>query len=222
MVTMTCWSSNRNGEAFRNCWSSGIFPHPGFTGNGVKRRTFSGRKHLSSLDFCWHILIVGWEFGRKKHESMAPSCLVHINASGCCWWNAVGGPTEHRWNSTAYLSIVVDHQSLYDHKVQIISSWSQWVHWTQMGSTVSRSQAGRAPLGGCSLKAAASHPLCSLCITFLQLHSCISGAFRHSGESCSVSQKLGCFCQCPHLTLNLNKVFNHKTKPANISIWPEH
>ncbi len=85
-------------------------------------------------------------------------------------------PIEHRLNATVYLSIVSDHVHPFMttashllmyfqqdnapcHKAQIISDWFlehekelvswtwQWVHFTQMTSTVTRSQSNRAPLG---------------------------------------------------------------------------
>ncbi len=56
---------------------------------------------------------------RKEHESMDPSCLVSsVQAGGggvMVWgiisWNTLGPlvPIEHRFNATAYLSIVGDH-----------------------------------------------------------------------------------------------------------------
>ncbi len=85
-------------------------------------------------------------------------------------WHTLGTLVliEHCLNTTAYLSIVAwPCSSLYDysvpssdeyfqqdnapcHKAQIIRlvSWTQqWVHFTQMASTVTRSQSNRAPLG---------------------------------------------------------------------------
>ncbi len=86
-------------------------------------------------------------------------------------WHTLGPlvPIEHRLNATAYLSIVADHVhpfmiTVYPssddyfqqdnapcHKAQIISDWFlwtwQWVHFTQMGSTFTRSQSNRATLG---------------------------------------------------------------------------
>ncbi len=56
---------------------------------------------------------------RKEHESMDPSCLVSLVQAGgggvMVWgiftWHTLGPlvPIEHRLNTTAYLSIVVDH-----------------------------------------------------------------------------------------------------------------
>ncbi len=75
---------------------------------------------------------------------------------------------EHRLYTTAYLSIVADHvhpfmTTVYPssdgffqqdnapcHKAQIISDWfleHDNVHFTQMASTITRSQSNRAPLG---------------------------------------------------------------------------
>ncbi len=55
----------------------------------------------------------------KEHESMDPPCLVStVQAGGggvMVWgifsWHTLGPllPIEHRWNTTAYLSIVADH-----------------------------------------------------------------------------------------------------------------
>ncbi len=110
----------------------------------------------------------------KEHESMDPSCLVSkVKAGG----DGVGdiflahfGPLvliEHRLNATAYMSIVADHvhpfmTTVYQssdvyfqqdnapcHKAQIISDWflEHDNEFTQMASTVTRSQSNRAPLG---------------------------------------------------------------------------
>ncbi len=85
-------------------------------------------------------------------------------------WHTLGPilPTEHCLNATAYLSIVADHIHLFMttvyHLLMLIPagycimsqssnhlrlvSWTwQWVHFTQMISTVTRSQSNRAPLG---------------------------------------------------------------------------
>ncbi len=88
-------------------------------------------------------------------------------------WNTLRplGPIEHRLNATAYLSIVADHVHPFMtsvpifwcyfqqdnapcHKAQIISDWFlehdnefTLLHFTQMTSTVTRSQSNRAPLG---------------------------------------------------------------------------
>ncbi len=105
-----------------------------------------------------------------KHGSILP-CL---NGSGCWWWcNGVGDiflahlvPIEHCLNTTVYLSIVADHvhpfMTTVYHLLMTTSSriihhitnhlrlvsWTwQWVHFTQMSSTVTRSQSNRAPLG---------------------------------------------------------------------------
>ncbi len=90
----------------------------------------------------------------------------------CCGifsWHTLGPlvPIEHRLNTTAYPSIVADHvhpfmTTVYPssegyfqqdnapfHKAQIISDWflKQWIQFTQMASTATRSQSNRAPLG---------------------------------------------------------------------------
>ncbi len=113
---------------------------------------------------------------RKDHESMDPSCLVStVQAAGggvMVWgifsWHTLGPlvPIEHRLNATAYLSIVADHVHPFMTTVHLSSdgyfrrimsqssnhlrlvSWTwQLVHFTQMASTVTRSQSNRAPLG---------------------------------------------------------------------------
>ncbi len=102
-----------------------------------------------SLDFCCDIQMVGSEF--KEHESMDLSCLVStvqadgggVMVWGIFYWHTLGPlvPTEHRLNTTVYLSIVADHvhpfmTTVYPssdgyfqqdnapcHKAQIISDW---------------------------------------------------------------------------------------------------
>jgi len=64
---------------------------------------------------------------RKEHESMDPPCLVStVQAAGgglMVWgifsWHTLGPlvPTEHRLNTTAYLSIVADHAHPFITKV---------------------------------------------------------------------------------------------------------
>ncbi len=118
---------------------------------------------------------VGSEFGVKNMKAWI--ILPCLNGSGWCWWcNGVGGfswhtlgplvPIEHRLNATAYLSIVADHvhpfmTTVYPssdeyfqqdnapcHKAQIISDWFlEHYNFTEMTSTVTRSQSNRAPLG---------------------------------------------------------------------------
>ncbi len=80
-------------------------------------------------------------------------------------------PVEHRLNTTAYLSIVADHvhpfmtteypssDSYFKQdnapslRAQIISDWflehDNEFQFTQMASTVTKSQSNRAPLGCC-------------------------------------------------------------------------
>ncbi len=88
---------------------------------------------------------------QKEHESMDPSCLVStvqaggggVMVWGIFYWDTLGPlvPIEHRFNTTAYLSIVADHvhpfmTTVYSssdvyfqqdnapcHKAQIISDW---------------------------------------------------------------------------------------------------
>ncbi len=85
-------------------------------------------------------------------------------------WHTLGPlvPIEHRLNATTYLIIVADHvhpfmttvfpssdatsSRIMHHitklKYSQTGSWTwQWVHFTQMASTVTRSQSNRAPLG---------------------------------------------------------------------------
>ncbi len=127
-----------------------------------------------SLDFCCDTQMVGSEFGVKN---MVSSCLVSMVQAGggvMVWgifsWHTLGPlvPIEHHLNATAFLSIVAEHvhpfmttvytssdvlpagqctmsQSSNHHR---LVSWTwQWVHFTQMASTVTRSQSNRAPLG---------------------------------------------------------------------------
>ncbi len=105
---------------------------------------------------------------------MDPSCLVStVQAGGggvIVWgmfsWHTLGPlvPTEHCLNATAYLSIVSDHvhpfmttvyhllmatsSRIMHHVTKLKSSQTwQWVHHSQMASTVTRSQSNIAPLG---------------------------------------------------------------------------
>ncbi len=134
----------------------------------------------------------------KEHESMDPSCLVStVQAGGggvMVWrifsWHTLAPlvPIEHHLNVTAFLSIVADHvHPFYDYSVPIfwwllctmlqssnhlrLVSWTwQWVNFTQMASTVTRSQSDRAPLGcggtedshqGCAADKSAATAWCS-------------------------------------------------------------
>jgi len=110
---------------------------------------------------------------------MDPSCLVTtVQAVGggvMVWgmfsWHTLGPlvPIWHRFNATAYLSIVSDHvhpfmATMYPfsdgnfqqdnasyHKARIISNWflehDNEFHCTKMAPTVTRSQPNRASLG---------------------------------------------------------------------------
>ncbi len=105
---------------------------------------------------------------------MDPSCLVStVQAGGggvMVWgifsWYTLGPlvPIEHRLNATSYLSIVADHpfmttvnpssdgyikqdKAQNSNHLRLVSWTWQWVHFTQMASTVTRSQSNRAPLG---------------------------------------------------------------------------
>ncbi len=116
--------------------------------------TIEDWKNVPWSDESWFLLlhsdgrVIIW---RKEHESMDPSCLVSMVQAGgggvMVWgifsWHTLGllVPIEHRWNATAYLSIVVDHvlpfmTTVYSssdeyfqqdnapcHKAQIISDW---------------------------------------------------------------------------------------------------
>ncbi len=106
---------------------------------------------------------------RNEHESMDSSCLVSTVQTGggvMVWgifsWCTLGllAPIEHRLNSTVYLSIVADHvhpfmttvyhllmyfqqdnaPSQSSNHLRLVSWTWQWVHFTQMTSTVTRSQ----------------------------------------------------------------------------------
>ncbi len=119
---------------------------------------------------------VGSEFGVKNMKAwIIRPCLN--GSGWCWWCNGVGDiflahfgplvPIEHRLNTTVYLSIVADHvhpfmTTVYhllmyfqqdnapsqssDHLRLVSWTW-RWVHFTQMSSTVTRSQSNRAPLG---------------------------------------------------------------------------
>ncbi len=130
-----------------------------------------------SLDFCCHSTFrCRVRIWCKEHESMDPSCLVSTVQAGAggvmVWgifsWHTLGPlvPIDHCLNATVYLSIVADHvhpfmttvypssdatSSRIMHHVSNhlrLVSWTwQWVHFTQMSSTVTRSQSNRAPLG---------------------------------------------------------------------------
>ncbi len=117
------------------------------------------------------------KWNAKEHESMDPSCLVSMVQAGgggvMVWgifsWHTFGPlvPIEHRLNATAFLSIVADHviplwlqctnllmyfqqdnaSSQSSNHLGLVSWTWQWDHFTQMASTVTRSQSNRAPLG---------------------------------------------------------------------------
>ncbi len=131
---------------------------------------------LLSLDFCYDIQMVGSELGVKKGTRVQHrSILPRLKGSGWCWWcNGVGdiflahfGPFSTNWASFEHHSLPEyccwPCPSLYDHSVPSsdatssmsqssnhlrLVSWTwQWVHFTQMASTVTRSQSNRASLG---------------------------------------------------------------------------
>ncbi len=123
-----------------------------------------------SLDFCWDIQMVGSEFGIKKMKAWIHPALSQRFRLVVVWgifsWHTLSPlvPIEHRLNATVYLSIVADHvhpfmttvyhllmyfqQDNAPSQTQIISDWFlEWVHFTQMASTVTRFQSNRATLG---------------------------------------------------------------------------
>ncbi len=131
---------------------------------------------LMSLDLCCNVQMVGWEFGVKNmkawiHPVLSQWFRLVVVVWGIFSWHTLGPfvPIEHCLNTTAYLSIVADHvhpfmTTVYPssdgyfqqdnapcHKAQIISDWflehEKWFHFTQMASTVTRSQSIKAPLG---------------------------------------------------------------------------
>ncbi len=127
---------------------------------------------VMSLHFCWDIQNVGSQFGVNNmtawiHPTLYQRFRLLVVVWGIFSWHTLGPlvPTEHRLNATVYLSIVGDHAHpfmttvyhllmatyipLQTYSAQIISmtvTW-QWVHWTPVASTVTRSQSNRAPLG---------------------------------------------------------------------------
>ncbi len=102
---------------------------------------------------------------------MDPSCLVSTVQAGdgvMVWrifsWHTLGPlvPIEHHLIATGYLNIVADHvhpfmTTLYTssdatssrimHHLRLVSWTWQWVHFTQITSTVTRSPSNRASLG---------------------------------------------------------------------------
>ncbi len=128
-----------------------------------------------SLDFCCDIQMVGSEFGVKNMKAWIHSALSQC--SGWWWWcNGVWISSwhtldsfvqiEHRLNTTPYLSIVADQVHTYSvpifwwllpaglcnmsqssNHLRLVSWTWQWVQFTQMASTVTRSQSNRALLG---------------------------------------------------------------------------
>ncbi len=128
-----------------------------------------------SLDFCCDIQMVGSEFGVKNMKAWI--ILPCLNGSGWCWWcNGVGDiflvPLSTNWASFKRHSLPEycfwPCPSFYDYSVpvfwwilpagyctmsqssnhlRLVSRTWKWVHFTQMASTVTRSQSNRAPLG---------------------------------------------------------------------------
>ncbi len=124
----------------------------------------------------------------KSQFLLDPSCLVSTVQAGCggemVWgiysWHTLDPlvPIEHHLNATAYLSIVSDHvhpfmttvypssdatSSRIMHLVTKLKSsqtgFTVWVHFTQMASTVTRSQSKRVPLG-----CGGTGEICSNCV----------------------------------------------------------
>ncbi len=116
-----------------------------------------------------------WRKEHESMDPSCLASMVQAGGGGVMvWgifsWHTLGplAPIEHRLNATAYLNIVTDHvhpfmttvyhllmatssrimhmsQSSNNHR---LVSWTwQWVHFTQMASTVSRSQSNRASFG---------------------------------------------------------------------------
>ncbi len=110
----------------------------------------------------------------KKQESMDPSCLVStVKAGGVMvWaifsWHTLGPlvPIEHRLNATSTWVLLLTMSiplwlqcthllmttssrimSQSSNHLRLVSWTWQWVHFTQMASTVTRSQFNRASLG---------------------------------------------------------------------------
>ncbi len=130
-----------------------------------------------SLDFCCDIQKIGSEFGVKNMKAWIHPALSQCSGCWCWWCNGVGdiflahfGPLRTNWAlfkchslpeyccwpCPSFMTTVYPSSDDYFqqdnapcHKAQIISDWFlwQWVHFTQMVSTVTRSQSNRAPLG---------------------------------------------------------------------------
>ncbi len=69
---------------------------------------------VMSLDFCCDIQMVGSEFGVKNMKAVVSTVQAGgggVMVWGMFSWHTLGllVPIEHRLNTTAYLSIVVDH-----------------------------------------------------------------------------------------------------------------
>ncbi len=119
---------------------------------------------------------VGSEFGVKNMKAwiilpfLNGSGWCWCNGVGGIFsWHTLGllVPIDHRLNATVYLSIVADHvhpfmttvyhllmyfqqdnaPSQSSNHLRLVSWTWQWVHFTQMTSTVTRSQSNRASLG---------------------------------------------------------------------------
>ncbi len=118
-----------------------------------------------------------WIWRKEHESMDPSCLVSTVQALGGCvmvWgifsWHTLGllVPIEDRLNATAYLSIVADHvhpfmttvypssdgyfqqdnaPSQSSNHLRLVSWTWQWVHFTQMASTVTKSQSNRAPLG---------------------------------------------------------------------------
>ncbi len=126
-----------------------------------------------SLDFCCGIQMVGSEHESMDPSCLVSTVQAGgggVMVWGIFSWHTLGSlvPIERCLNATAYLSIVTDHvypfmtteypssdgyfqqdnapcQKSSNH-LRMVSWTIQWVHFTQMASTVTRSQSNRVPL----------------------------------------------------------------------------
>ncbi len=110
---------------------------------------------------------------RRPHRvaQMVQAAGGGVMVRGTFSWHTLGplAPIGHSLNGTAYLSIVADNVHLFmttvypssegyiqqdnapcsqsSNHLRLVSWTWQWVQFTQMASTVTRSQSNRAPLG---------------------------------------------------------------------------
>ncbi len=129
-----------------------------------------------SLDFCCDILRQNiWHKEHESMDPSCLFSMVQAVGGGVMVWGIFSWltlgpsvPIEHHLNATAYLSIVADHvhpfmTTVYpssdgylqqdnapcqsSNHLRLVSWTWQWVHFTQMASTVTKSQSNTAPLG---------------------------------------------------------------------------